>query len=270
MNEAIPAYDTKHLSLLTCHVGESRYVLHQDNASGETGSTLWLSAQILIAYLIRRHNPSHRRGKKKVIELGSGIGLTALALRQILHADVVASDCEAILPLLMRNIRENVDPTLPGQVTVRRIDWCERQDRCRDDAEEVFDMIVMSDVIYAPDLLQPLLDTVMAFMSPRTTLYLAQEVRVVSLLHEFLDMCAQEMKISQIPEQELDAAIQAQLMKKPSCEDAIHQTLEETKDWSGVAIYKMKLKGSTTRKMLRSSTSTTTTTTIPPSHRSDR
>lgn len=239
----MPAYDTKHLSLLTCHVDGSTYILHQDNASCETGSTLWLSAQVLIAYLLGRRPRRRSARRERVLELGSGIGLTALALRQILHAHVVASDCAAILPLLTRNISENRVRAVGSQeaeIEVKEIDWFKQQVSPSED----FDLIVMSDVIYSPDLLAPLLNTILTFMSKKTTLYLAQEVRVATLLDRFLEMCSLHMKVTQISDHEIESMIRERFTARNITEDEMSGN---AKDWSGVAIYKMKLKPITTR-----------------------
>lgn len=71
---ALPAHLTKHLSVLRYPIADTIIHLSQLDDGQSNGTALWLGAQCLSAFLA--HNiPANLR--PKVVELGSGIGLTA-------------------------------------------------------------------------------------------------------------------------------------------------------------------------------------------------
>lgn len=80
-----------------------------------TGTTLWLSSQLLTLYLSDLYAPGSARSKRKqdkklkALELGSGIGLSTLVLAS-LGIDVVATDLPVVInQVLHRNIEANRD-----------------------------------------------------------------------------------------------------------------------------------------------------------------
>lgn len=76
-----PAHATKHIPLLSYPFASSTFHLAQLNDGASNGTALWLGAQCLSIYLASIHHkltpPSATR--PRVVELGSGIGLTACA-----------------------------------------------------------------------------------------------------------------------------------------------------------------------------------------------
>lgn len=73
MPRVLPAHHTKHLPILDYDVF---HLAQQDNGVSN-GTALWLGAQCLSLYLTAHHKLKHPG--MRVIELGSGIGLTACA-----------------------------------------------------------------------------------------------------------------------------------------------------------------------------------------------
>lgn len=70
----VPAHLTKHLSTLTYPIADRLFLLSQLDDGQSNGTALWLGAQCLSAFLAHNIPPGSR---PRVVELGSGIGLTA-------------------------------------------------------------------------------------------------------------------------------------------------------------------------------------------------
>ena len=80
------------------------------------------------------------RPKERVLELGGGSGLLALALAA-LGADVTTTDAARVVPHLRKTIDANAD-SVPRTPTVAALDW-----RDRDHAVGAFPVVVASDVL---------------------------------------------------------------------------------------------------------------------------
>lgn len=77
-----PAHRTKHIPVLTYPFASSTFHLAQLDNGVSNGTALWLGAQCLSLYLAQvhsKHKPSQSVIPPRVVELGSGIGLTACA-----------------------------------------------------------------------------------------------------------------------------------------------------------------------------------------------
>lgn len=73
-----PASDTKHISTLTIDFNHTtRLHIQQDDRELSTANTLWIAGQVLAAYIQQFHPCNRHRPPQRVIELGSGVGLTA-------------------------------------------------------------------------------------------------------------------------------------------------------------------------------------------------
>lgn len=226
---SVPAYETKHLPELCITLDGVTYRLTQSNTSNETGSTLWLSSQILSAYM------SLQKKKKKkltLLELGSGIGLTSLVCHTLGYT-VTASDYGAIVPLLAHNIELNGKKK---DIKVETIDWCHLDNNTENTLPlQIYNVVVLSDVIYVPELLPCLVKTILRFVDRKSTVYVAQEVRSPHLMQQFLDLCAKSFRIQSVSGEEIERCVNVQLQSTT-------QNQDEQADWSGVVIYKMKLK----------------------------
>lgn len=234
-----PAHDIKHLPILHYTFKSRTYSLRQSQDSSETGSTLWLSSQILAEYLVLHHT-KHRRRKdsSKCLELGSGIGLLALIVRDCLGITIVASDLPTICQTILKhNIAENTDFGSDIEIQIKELDWCKISEH-HNDIEDGYDMILMSDVIYAPSLLRGLLDTLVRYCTSKTTVYLAQEVRVPKLMETFLLMARTKFKVQEIGKNGIDRIVETLTMAN---DESKGEEEGDTGDWSGVSIYKLKL-----------------------------
>ncbi|CEH11778.1 S-ADENOSYLMETHIONINE-DEPENDENT METHYLTRANSFERASE DOMAIN-CONTAINING PROTEIN [Ceraceosorus bombacis] len=118
----LPASDTKHLDLLPYPLPalDVTLLLKQRSAASteyeaSTGTTLWLSSQILVCYLIAnkvklaRSNRRESRDAPRAIELGSGTGMLALVLTR-LGFETLATDIEpALCQVLRPNLSDNAE-----------------------------------------------------------------------------------------------------------------------------------------------------------------
>lgn len=79
-----PASDTKHIPTLTIDFNHTtRLHIQQDDQGLSTANTLWIGGQVLAAY-IQQFHPCNKHGPpQRVIELGSGVGLTAYEPAQV-------------------------------------------------------------------------------------------------------------------------------------------------------------------------------------------
>ncbi|PWN41022.1 hypothetical protein IE81DRAFT_325027 [Ceraceosorus guamensis] len=120
-----PASDTKHLDLLPYPLPalDVTLLLKQRSAASteyeaSTGTTLWLSSQILVCYLIANKVKLARSDRSRcrespdaprAIELGSGTGMLALVLAR-LGFETLATDIEPALSQVLRpNLSDNAE-----------------------------------------------------------------------------------------------------------------------------------------------------------------
>nr|ODN91696.1 hypothetical protein L203_00946 [Cryptococcus depauperatus CBS 7841] len=110
---------------------------------------------------------------KKVIELGSGTGYASLVLAS-LGWEVTATDIEPVLSsVLSHNVtvckRVLLQHGLPAEIKVGMIDWEQYASGASEEAMEVgtkrWDMIVMTDTLYASHLIDPLWKTLIRLSS---------------------------------------------------------------------------------------------------------
>ncbi|EIW85023.1 hypothetical protein CONPUDRAFT_48316 [Coniophora puteana RWD-64-598 SS2] len=183
---SLPAHHTKHLPVLAYPFRSSLFHLAQLDDGHSNGTALWLGAQCLSLYLatlpsVTRAQP--RAHPPRAVELGSGIGLLPLALASF-GWHVLATDVAHVLRSVLRtNIASNARH-LPGAIQARELDWTvppEHWDWANDHAIAAahraqsatesetagrlappFDLIVSSDTLYNPALVEPLLRSLRA------------------------------------------------------------------------------------------------------------
>ncbi|KAA1078009.1 hypothetical protein PGT21_026669 [Puccinia graminis f. sp. tritici] len=214
----IPSSETKHLPLLkyplwppiegySINCGHQRVIhLNQDdNCRISTGSTLWLSSQILSAYLLVTLSKNAARAKNRsttAVEVGAGTGLLSITLSALGYT-VLATDIEPTLTqILVPNVRKWMeDNSSAGKVLPCQLNWnleldwqsvnnafsrnadqgfpydlnvtpeFTRQSRVLLDSDALLgtpiDLIVSADTVYTVDLIRPLLTT-LSILSARS------------------------------------------------------------------------------------------------------
>ncbi|KAH9901056.1 hypothetical protein C8Q73DRAFT_636996 [Cubamyces lactineus] len=271
-----PAHETKHIPILDYPFRALRFHLAQLDNGASNGTALWLGAQCLSLYLadnLKHRSPSSLGstalapdGKRpRVIELGSGIGLSALALASM-GWDVIATDLpDVVSTVLSGNISRNL-PQLPphsGTVQVRVFDWTVPPDQWRWDHSctiassqpekqhpamqrgsilgPPFDLIITSDTIYSTALVTPLVRTLHALckaslaLSPEVRcppVYLCLERRDPALVDHALSHAKDswDFKVERIPHKKLAKAIEKT------------GALWDKNEWEDVEIWKLTLR----------------------------
>ncbi|KAJ7685129.1 hypothetical protein DFH06DRAFT_1028514 [Mycena polygramma] len=247
----LPATHTKHSKVLSIPIQSSVFHLAQSDDGVSNGTALWLGAQCLSAYLT--HSAVTRPGMR-AIELGSGIGLTALCLAR-LGCNTIATDLPWVISsCLARNIETNVSQLPPesGDIIVRELDWNVLPDQwfwehptviasptcpplVAQQPAQGFDLIVSADTIYSPDLITPFLRTLHALckLATRTPVVLiCLERRDPALVNQTLEE-AQNVwgfVVSRISQHKVSKAL-----RKSGFE-------WEKEDWEGVELWKLTLR----------------------------
>lgn len=193
-----PAHHTKHLPVLAYPFNSVVFHLVQRDDGTSNGTALWLGAQVLSIYLSAEFKGKSRKiiesetdnntsvlydtARPKAVELGSGIGLMALALASLGY-DVLATDTVHVCASVLRsNINANAH-LVPGRIHVRELEWNinptgwiwddplsitspaslpRRGGNGFDFLTPPFDLIVSSDTIYDTALVAPLFETIHA------------------------------------------------------------------------------------------------------------
>lgn len=163
--EVLPAPSTKHVATLHTRLPRGDEVVLRQQAVdadgarlGTTGTTLWLGAQVLSAYLSEAIKYKPHRGR--ALELGAGVGYLALTVASLGY-DVVTSDIE---PVVSRVLAPNAAaaPRGCGAIEAREIDWfdavraAEASEPQSSESLELldaqYDLVVTTDTIYAPEM----------------------------------------------------------------------------------------------------------------------
>ncbi|XP_051114889.1 uncharacterized protein LOC127240323 [Andrographis paniculata] len=128
---------------------------------------VWPAATALVALLDRHRlhpNPllPFPPAPTRILELGSGTGLVAIAAAALFGAKVTATDLPAALPNLQFNVDANAAAVAArgGAVEVAALRWGERRH-----VEEImgpgraYEVVLGSDLVYDPRVYDPLLET---------------------------------------------------------------------------------------------------------------
>ncbi|OAV96180.1 hypothetical protein PTTG_03415 [Puccinia triticina 1-1 BBBD Race 1] len=239
LSRPIPASETKHLTLLeyplwppiegySIDCGNQRVarLIQNDNCRTSTGSTLWLSSQILSAYLLATLSKNVVRAKRnhslRAIEVGAG---TALSYT-VLATDIEPSLTQILVPNVRNWMEDNNSSTgkistcrlnwnleldwtsintafssgpndkAPGNLNSRSLSVGQTQPLVDGDglAATPIDLIVSADTVYAVELIRPLLNTLstLSARSPKPPMiHLALERRDPSLVDKFFQMAVE-------------------------------------------------------------------------------
>ncbi|RPD66269.1 hypothetical protein L226DRAFT_193464 [Lentinus tigrinus ALCF2SS1-7] len=245
-----PAHETKHIAIIDYPFREHVFYLAQRDNGATNGTGLWLGAQCLTLYLadlLKNKSPSSGLSagvnRPRVIELGSGIGLSALALASM-GWDVIATDLQDVISaVLSSNVTRNgaqLPPSSSG-IEVRILDWTVPPDLwVWDDPHSIashcvqkpsypvhhrpilappFDLIISSDTLYSAALVTPLLRTlhelckVSIASSPEARsppIYLCVERRDPGLIDRALSEAQNswKFKVERVPHKRLARAME--------------------------------------------------------------
>jgi 2-polyprenyl-3-methyl-5-hydroxy-6-metoxy-1,4-benzoquinol methylase len=105
--------------------------------------------------------------KKKVLEVGAGMGITGLFLGAMGHNVTITDYEESALTLLQLNIEHNG----LANICIEKLDWEDP------DLEGTFDVICGSELIYKEAAIEPLIALFKKYLSPDGAVFLAHDIR---------------------------------------------------------------------------------------------
>lgn len=122
----------------------------------------------------------------RILELGAGTGYVGIALAQQLRrpAQVYITDLEQVVPLIQENVNlhykqdaADSSNTSAAEIIVDRLHW-----GCHEDAKRLvdqgrFDLVIVSDCVYFPELFSMLLDTLLDVCDARTQVVIGYKCR---------------------------------------------------------------------------------------------
>lgn len=143
----------------------------------------WEAAHVMGEW-IESHPELVSGDKLRVLELGSGTGLGGTHIAAYLKSrgvefELTMTDiCEKSLKVIERNLKNN---KIEHPVTVQQFEWGIHKEgpselidaRFRQEGfpmqhEGAFDLVICSDVVYLPECVEPLLDSIKYFLKPDT------------------------------------------------------------------------------------------------------
>jgi predicted nicotinamide N-methyase len=164
----------------TLHVrGRAVAVCEGESTAGldTTGSLLWDASQALLDHLVQRQDKDGRSlDLSLVVELGCGTGALGVALVWLGAARVVCTDLLHALPLAAQTLHRNG--------VASKAETCELAFGSAPPprlAEEAT-LVLASDVVYAPQLVQPLCETLRHFAGAK--ILLCNKIRSDSLIRQ--------------------------------------------------------------------------------------
>mmetsp|Transcript_56834 Transcript_56834/g.158287 ORF Transcript_56834/g.158287 Transcript_56834/m.158287 type:complete len:243 (-) Transcript_56834:52-780(-) len=143
--------------------------------TGSVAGSVWASGGVLLDRVASE--PALLSGKR-ILELGSGTGYVGLACDRLLSRSdsncghrITLTDLPHAVPLLLKNIKLNCS----SHVEASPLAWGTAD---VDAFAAQFDVVIMADVAYRPDLIQPLAATLHAICGPETTVLHAWRDRI--------------------------------------------------------------------------------------------
>jgi predicted nicotinamide N-methyase len=147
-------------------IGSVTVKIEQEGQVG-IGGMVW-DASLILAKFIAQNKLEIFSRVKTVLEVGSGTGICGLACAMLEpKTRVTLSDLYSHLAL----IQTNIDINNLSNVSCCEIDWFKPQNTGK------FDLIIGTDVVYEPDLFEPLLDTLETVSHPNSVIFLCNELR---------------------------------------------------------------------------------------------
>lgn len=117
----------------------------------------------------------------RILELGAGTGYVGIALAQQLRRPVqlYITDLEQVVPLIQENVNlhyTNNDDNA-AEIIVDRLHWGNHQDAKKLVDQGRFDLVIVSDCVYFPELFGMLLDTLLDVCDASTQVVIGYKCR---------------------------------------------------------------------------------------------
>eukprot|EP00897_Mesotaenium_endlicherianum_P008807 jgi/Mesen1/7955/ME000422S07108 len=140
----------------------------QDNTTMHVGTTVWEASLVMAKWLEKNHkkdgefSPLNLRGKR-AIELGAGCGI---------------ADIPAVLPILKKNVKRNLASLNPKfRAAAGPAGVFPEVGKLKTGLLGAFDVVVVADVVYLEDIVEPLISTMRALVDERSVVLLGYSLR---------------------------------------------------------------------------------------------
>ncbi|KAH6595413.1 hypothetical protein BASA50_005824 [Batrachochytrium salamandrivorans] len=144
-----------------------------DISHGTTGLRTWQAGLRLIEYFAE--DPNQRVAGRHFLELGSGVGLLGMACSLLAATSVYMTDID---DLVISRLEQNVGLNqLQESVAVFKLDWECSSSQLQETISPIrqrFDTIIGADIVYSPDLIQPLVRTIQTLLYAASNPQLAE------------------------------------------------------------------------------------------------
>jgi predicted nicotinamide N-methyase len=162
------------------------YTYESDQTWNSTGLTIWKASEYLSQYLLSEQQ-QRLLPDKRVLELGAGLGLCGIVAHRLLQARTVyVTDGDSdVLKVLNENIQANREASYEDEskrqqhmISGHQLLWgaeyaqqfLQRMRRIQPHPENdsllLFDVILAADVVYVPQVIAPLFETVQTLLEP--------------------------------------------------------------------------------------------------------
>ncbi|GJQ15724.1 hypothetical protein GpartN1_g7515.t1 [Galdieria partita] len=138
---------------------------------GDTGCTLWDSSLVLAQLVL---NKPEWIKDKRVVELGSGIGLLGILISLLGARQTTLSDLDSTMTLLQGNIAKNKHLLGNRDIQVIPIHWGDEMVLQQPRLQNT-EVVVCSDLVYRMEAVQPLVTTLCKLCHLETKILFAQD-----------------------------------------------------------------------------------------------
>ncbi|KAG2234148.1 hypothetical protein INT48_002311 [Thamnidium elegans] len=126
----------------------------------------------------QQENSQHNR-PYRILELGAGTGYVGISLANQLckPCQVYITDLEQVVPLIKENVETYCSQQSTAEIIVDRLHWGNSADAHRILSGGAFDLVVVSDCVYFPELFGMLLDTLLDVCDLNTQVVIGYKCR---------------------------------------------------------------------------------------------
>ncbi|KAI8912850.1 putative methyltransferase-domain-containing protein [Gorgonomyces haynaldii] len=149
-------------------LGSNQWIIKQ-NAGLGTGGQAWEAAEAMCRYIALQN-----KSFKSVLELGAGTGLVGMFCAHHWNCPVLLTDIEPFVSRFQMHLDNNQVSHL--DITGTELFWGRELNETVK-SKMPFDLILVADCIYHPDLFQPLVDTLLDVSDENTEIWIAHKVR---------------------------------------------------------------------------------------------
>lgn len=159
----------------------SGFTYESDETWQATGVTLWRAATYLSEYMVKHQKEifgercsiieEEGNNNIRVLEIGAGLGLCGLLVHRLVDgSDVVVTDGDSdALRQLRQNIQDNQAVDERHVLSSQQLIWGKDTANKFLEAQQgkTFPLIIASDVVYSPVIVQPLWETISTLLHPK-------------------------------------------------------------------------------------------------------